>query len=126
MKYENIKRLFSCMADKLIIRGIISVIPLFYFPTAASVDSLDWKDLNTQDIVTRVIKRVKPGSVMLFHNGAKNTPAALPQIIEKLQQDGYKFVTATELLLPEPTIINHQGTQTAAEQTPVPEKSPET
>ncbi|MBR5236672.1 MAG: polysaccharide deacetylase family protein [Clostridia bacterium] len=78
------------------------------------VDSLDWKDLDTQDIVTRVLKRVKPGSVMLFHNGAKNTPAALPQIIKKLQEEGYRFVTATELLLPEPTSINSQGTQIAA------------
>ena len=52
---------------------------------------------------------------MLFHNGAKNTPAALPQVIEKLQADGYKFVTASELLLPEPTEINHQGTQIAAQ-----------
>ena len=118
MKYENIKRLFSCITDKLIIRGMISVIPLFYFPTAASVDSLDWKDLDVQDIITRVLKRVKPGSVMIFHNGAKNMPAALPQIIEKLQADGYKFVTATELLLPEPTTINHQGTQVPAEKTP--------
>ncbi|MBQ4518420.1 MAG: polysaccharide deacetylase family protein [Clostridia bacterium] len=90
------------------------------------VDSLDWKDLDTQDIVTRVLKRVKPGSIMLFHNGAKNTPAALPQIIEKLQTDGYKFVTATELLLPEPTAINHQGTQVPAEKAPEPEESPET
>ncbi len=78
------------------------------------VDSLDWKDLDAQDIVTRVLKRVKPGSVVLFHNGAKNTPAALPQIIEKLQADGYKFLPATELLLPEPTTINHQGTQIPA------------
>ncbi|MBQ2695678.1 MAG: polysaccharide deacetylase family protein [Clostridia bacterium] len=78
------------------------------------VDSLDWKDLATEDIVTRVTKRVKPGSIMLFHNGAKNTPAALPQIIEKLQAEGYQFVPATELLLPEPTKINHLGTQIAA------------
>ncbi len=71
-----------------------------------------------EDIVARVTKRVKPGSVMLFHNGAKNTPAALPQVIEKLQADGYKFVTASELLLPEPTEINHQGTQIAAQKEP--------
>lgn len=105
---------------------MISVIPLFYFPTAASVDSLDWKDLDTQDIVTRVLKRVKPGSIMLFHNGAKNTPAALPQIIEKLQADGYKFVTATELLLPEPTTISHQGTQFAVEKLQKTKEAPET
>lgn len=81
------------------------------FPIAASVDSLDWKDLAVEDIVTRVTKRVKPGSVMLFHNGAKNTPMALPQILEHLQNDGYRFVKATELLLPEPTEIDHQGRQ---------------
>ena len=67
------------------------------------------------DIVARVTKRVKPGSVMLFHNGAKNTPAALPEVIEKLQAEGYKFVKATELLLPEPTEINRQGTQRAVQ-----------
>ncbi len=62
----------------------------------------------------RVLKRVQPGSVMLFHNGAKNTPAALPQIIEKLQADGYTFVKATDLLLPEPTVIDRQGRQQMA------------
>ncbi len=77
------------------------------------VDSLDWKDLAAEDIVMRVTKRVKPGSVMLFHNGAKNTPAALPEVIEKLQTAGYRFVKATELLLPEPTEINRQGVQIA-------------
>lgn len=79
------------------------------------VDSLDWKDLKTDDIVTRVLKRVQPGSVMLFHNGAKNTPEALPQIIEKLQAEGYKFLPATELLLPDPTTIDHKGTQVRSE-----------
>lgn len=78
------------------------------------VDSLDWKELAADDIVMRVTKRVKPGSIMLFHNGAKNTPAALPQIIETLRAEGYRFVPATELLLPEPTVINHQGMQMAA------------
>ena len=62
---------------------------------------------------------------MLFHNGAKNTPAALPQIIKKLQEDGYRFVKATELLLPEPTTINSQGTQTAAKEAPQDAEPPE-
>lgn len=96
------------------------------FPTAAGGDSLDWKDLKAEDIVTRVLKRVQPGSVMLFHNGAKNTPAALPQIIEKLQAEGYKIVPATELLLPEPTTIDHKGTQQAAPQSGQTEMPPVT
>ncbi len=75
------------------------------------VDSLDWKNLSPEEITDRVTKRVKPGSVMLFHNGAKNTPEALPQVIEKLQADGYRFVKASELIYKENFIIDHSGKQ---------------
>ncbi len=80
------------------------------------VDSLDWKNLSPGEIVERVTKRVQPGSVMLFHNGAKNTPEALPQVIEKLQADGYRFVKATELIHKENYIIDHSGRQVPQEQ----------
>ncbi len=78
------------------------------------VDSLDWKDLAVDDIVSRVVKRVKPGSIVLFHNGAKNTPEALPKIFEKLISDGYKFVPASELIYYENYTIDHQGRQIPA------------
>ncbi len=78
------------------------------------VDSLDWKDLDAESMTARVLKRVKPGSILLFHNGAKHTPEALPEIIQKLKADGYRFVKASELLLPEPTMIDHTGTQKSA------------
>lgn len=39
------------------------------------------------------------GSIILFHNAAKHTPEALPNIIEFLLQDGYEIVTVSELLL---------------------------
>ena len=48
------------------------------------VDSLDWKDLKSEEITDRVVKNVKPGSIVLFHNAAKNTPSALPKILETL------------------------------------------
>lgn len=85
------------------------------------VDSLDWKDLETDDIVLRVLKRVKPGSIMLFHNGAKNTPAALPQILEKLIADGYKIVPAGEMIYHENYSIDHNGRQ---QRKPIEEPSP--
>ena len=56
------------------------------------VDSLDWKDPAPEDITARVLKRVQPGSIVLFHNAAKNTPAALPGVIEGLIQKGYTIV----------------------------------
>lgn len=84
------------------------------------VDSLDWKDLATEDIVNRVVKRVKPGSIVLFHNGAKNTPEALPKILEKLITDGYNFVPAGELIYYENYTIDHQGKQIPANNIPAP------
>lgn len=75
------------------------------------VDSLDWKDLAVDDIVSRVTKRVVPGSIMLFHNGAKNTPEALPKVIEKLQTDGYRFVPVSELIYQDNYTIDHRGKQ---------------
>lgn len=77
------------------------------------VDSLDWKNLPCAEIVERVAKRVKPGSIILFHNGAKNTPEALPQVIEKLQAEGYRFVKASELIHKENYTIDHNGKQIA-------------
>jgi len=73
------------------------------------VDSLDWKDLTAPEIVKRVTSKVSPGSIVLFHNAAKNTPAALPEIIETLLADGYSIVPVTELLLPGEYIIDHTG-----------------
>lgn len=62
------------------------------------VDSLDWKGLTPDAMEARVLPKVQSGSIILFHNDGKNTPDAIPTIIEKLQAQGYKFVTVTELL----------------------------
>ena len=76
-----------------------------------NIDSLDWKNLSPDEIVARVTNRIAPGSIMLFHNGAKNTPEALPMVIEKLKADGYKFVKASELIFTENYTIDHTGKQ---------------
>lgn len=81
------------------------------FTVQWNIDSLDWKNLSPDEIVTRVTNRISPGSIILFHNGAKNTPKALPQILEKLSNAGYKFVRASELIFKENYIIDHSGKQ---------------
>ncbi len=75
------------------------------------VDSLDWKNLSSGEITERVVSRVKPGSIVLFHNAALNTPAALPQILEKLQKDGYKIVPVSELIMTDDFTIDQCGMQ---------------
>ena len=37
-------------------------------------DSLGWKNLEANEIIKRVTSKVQPGSIVLFHNAAKNTP----------------------------------------------------
>ena len=58
-----------------------------------------------------MLSRVKPGSIMLFHNGVKNTPDALENILNKLKNDGYKVVSASELIYKEGYTIDHTGKQ---------------
>ena len=77
------------------------------------VDSLDWKGISAQEITQRVLKNVRSGSIILFHNAAEHTPEALPGIIEALQADGYTIVPVSELLLGGDTYLDNTGRQWA-------------
>lgn len=66
-----------------------------------TVDTNDWAHKSTSNIVRNIIKKVKNGDVILFHDyvsGKCNTPEALDVIIPMLKQMGYEFVTISELL----------------------------
>ena len=76
-----------------------------------SVDSLDWKDPSPQEMTQRVLSKVNSGDIVLFHNAAKNTPAALPDIIEALQADGYTFLKVSDMIYADGYRINHEGRQ---------------
>ncbi len=82
-----------------------------HFTIQWDVDSLDWKNLTASEISDRVLKKVKPGSIVLFHNAALHTPEALPNILETLQKDGYKIVPISELILKENYTIDSTGMQ---------------
>ena len=75
------------------------------------VDSLDWKGLSAQEIEKRVLNKVSPGSIILFHNAAENTPEALPAIIESLLEEGYEIVPVSQILLDGDYIIDNSGRQ---------------
>lgn len=77
------------------------------------VDSLDWKGISADEIKSRVLKNVSPGSIVLFHNAAENTPQALPGIIESLIADGYRIVPISQMLLSGDYTIDHTGRQCA-------------
>ncbi|HEX3038839.1 MAG TPA: polysaccharide deacetylase family protein [Caproiciproducens sp.] len=75
------------------------------------VDSLDWRNPTPKQIVQRVTTQVKPGSIVLFHNGAKNTPTALPEVIETLQARGFQIVPVSQLIYRENYTVDNTGMQ---------------
>ncbi len=76
------------------------------------VDSLDWKENATpESICQRVTSKVKNGSIVLFHNDADHTPAALPNILKCLKDEGYEFVFISDLILKDNYEIKHDGMQ---------------
>lgn len=65
------------------------------------VDSLDWKDLSKDEIKNRVIKKVKNGSIILFHNQGLHTHEALPLIISELKSMGYEIIPISQMIYKE-------------------------
>lgn len=65
-----------------------------------SVDAGDWRCPPTSQVVKTVLDNVKPGSIILMHDGQESlpTPEAASIIIDKLREKGYQFVTVSELL----------------------------
>lgn len=63
-----------------------------------SIDSLDWKEYGKNQLVERVLKKVKNGDIILFHNNAKYTPDALPEILTELQNRGFAVCSVGELI----------------------------
>ena len=64
------------------------------------IDTDDWQQPLAATIVTRVIRNVRPGAVVLMHDGGGNrshTVQALPEIIKQLKAMGYGFVTIDQL-----------------------------
>lgn len=76
-----------------------------------SVDSLDWKGLGATQILSRVNKGVKSGSIILFHNNSDNILEALPLVIANLKNQGYNMVKLSDLLYTDNYEVDANGIQ---------------
>jgi len=66
-----------------------------------SVDPRDWTMIATTTIVARVLEAVRPGAIVLLHDGGgprQQTLAAVPPIVRGLRTRGYVIVTLSQLL----------------------------
>ena len=74
-------------------------------------DSIDWKELGADIEYKNIMKKVKPGSILLFHNNAKYTPDNLDRIIKELQNQGYVFKPVGEIIYRNDYNVDEKGIQ---------------
>lgn len=74
-------------------------------------DSIDWKKPSPDEIVNRITKKARNGSILLFHNDTEPTPKALELLIPRLLSDGYEFVLVEDLIAFENYTLDHEGRQ---------------
>jgi peptidoglycan/xylan/chitin deacetylase (PgdA/CDA1 family) len=86
---------------------------LNYFTIQWDVDSLDWMARGKEHEINRVLnsKDLKNGSIILFHNDAKDTPITLRPILQGLVDKGFEIVPISELIHREGFSIDHTGRQ---------------
>ena len=76
-----------------------------------SVDSLDWKGLNTSQMLARINPDIQGGGIILFHNNSDHIVEALPVIIDTLKEQGYELVRISDLIYDSNYTINNNGIQ---------------
>lgn len=83
------------------------------FTYVSCSDSLDWKDYGVDSIINTVCqhKELKPGAIILCHNGAKYTADALDQLLTGLENQGYEIVPISKLILRENYTMDVTGKQ---------------
>lgn len=62
-----------------------------------SVDPKDWATSDQETIVHRVVERAQDGDIILLHDMSDSSVAAALEIIDTLAEQGYVFVTVSEL-----------------------------
>ena len=62
------------------------------------VDSRDWQVKTKDKIIKNILPNVKSGSIILMHDSHEYSLNALEDVLKSLKNQGYKFVTVSELL----------------------------
>lgn len=70
-----------------------------------NLDTVDWKKPGTDNIVKAACAHMHPGAIILCHSRPdtlRQTGDAVPQILQRWTDAGYRFVTINELLASDP------------------------
>ena len=67
------------------------------FPVLWTIDPLDWKTENADQIVEKVMSEAKENAIILLHDRYEASVEAALRIVDLLKEQGYTFVTADKL-----------------------------
>ncbi len=68
------------------------------FPVLWNIDPLDWCSSNVSGIVNTVCAKAEENSIILMHDQYKTSVTAALEIVDRLSEEGYEFVTVDEIL----------------------------
>lgn len=63
-----------------------------------SMDSLDWRLTSEEEILAHTLSQLRPGGIVLFHDGSAATPGAMAAFIDEARARGYRFVLISEYI----------------------------
>ena len=66
--------------------------------TLWDIDTRDWEVQNVASIESKVLGKAKDGEIILMHDAYATSVTAALDLIDKMKQDGYEFVTVDELI----------------------------
>lgn len=62
-----------------------------------SLDTLDWKSKDASSVKSKILNNVQDGDIILMHDLYESTYKGVLSAIDELQEQGYAFVTVSEL-----------------------------
>lgn len=63
-----------------------------------NVDTRDWQYDDAEIVLGRALSGLKPGCIVLFHDGPRVTLEVLPRFIDEARARGYKFVLISDYI----------------------------
>ena len=82
-----------------------------YYPIQWNLDTLDYKGLTGDEMWKRIRNKISNGSIILSHNGTKNTADSLDGLIKNIKSQGFELVTVSELIYKDNYVIDNNGMQ---------------
>ena len=79
-----------------------------------SIDPLDWRDRNEEIVYNRIMQKAHDGGVILLHDLYPTSIAAGLRAIDSLREQGYEFVTVSELFRRRGVYLQNGVTYTGA------------